>query len=128
MKKFRPFSDFTLESKVLWFFSRGYGNGFFWHDNSFQTPYSVYVEDFFEVRFQLMSDITEWVLYIGWFFGLLKLWLSDVIYYKSQSWFPWELHINRPFENLNRALLLKLTFNNFEHYSKSSKGCTVVNR
>ena len=42
------------------FSHRGYGNGFFWdwlvklHDNSFQTLYSVGVEDFFEVRFQLI--------------------------------------------------------------------------
>ena len=42
------------------FSHRGYGNGFFWdclvklHDNSFQTPYSVSVGNFFEVRFQLI--------------------------------------------------------------------------
>ena len=42
------------------FSNRGYGNRFFWdwlvkiHDNSFQTPHSVSVEDFFEVRLQLI--------------------------------------------------------------------------
>ena len=28
------------------------------HDNSFQTPYSISVEDFFEVRFQLIMLCT----------------------------------------------------------------------
>ena len=42
------------------FSHRGYRNRFFWdwlvklQDNSFQSPYSVGVEDFFEVRFQLI--------------------------------------------------------------------------
>ena len=52
LKKFRPFSDFTFESKVLWFFSQGQWKRIFWdwlvklHNNSFQTPHSISAEDF----------------------------------------------------------------------------------
>ena len=69
LKKFRPLSDFTFESEVCDFSHRGYGNGFFWdclvklHDNSFQTPYSVSVGNFFEVRFQLIMlwEVINWL-------------------------------------------------------------------
>ena len=57
------------------FSHRGYGNGFFWdwlvklHDNSFQTPYSVSVGNFFEVRFQLimLCFMRKKILLCFWF-------------------------------------------------------------
>ena len=59
--KFVPHTHILLSKARFCDFShRGYGSGFFWdwlvkiNDNSFQTPYSVVVEDFFEVRFQLI--------------------------------------------------------------------------
>ena len=53
LKKFRPLVISLSKARFCDFSNRGYGNGFFldwWlklHDNSFQTPYSVSVEDFF---------------------------------------------------------------------------------
>ena len=57
---------------------RGYGNGFFldWlaklYDNSFQTPYSVTVEDFFEVRFQLIILWHDYGTDIWYIFKILS--------------------------------------------------------
>ena len=54
-----------LKARFCDFSHRGYRNGFIWdwlvkiHYNSFQTPYSVSVEDFFEVRFQLIMLCTS---------------------------------------------------------------------
>ena len=65
----------------------GYGSGFFWdwlvklHDNSFQTPYFVGVEDFFEVRFQLIMLCIVYKTFLGkWYSSLDPVEVSDTVW------------------------------------------------
>ena len=111
LKKIRPFSDFTFKSEVLWFFSQGLWKRIFLdclvkvHDNSFQTPYSVSVGNFFEVKFQL---IMMWAVH-GYTRGhkSINIWSC----YLKRVWgVLLTLYFVRPFSALPEFLSVSKTF------------------